>query len=267
MAKNRNPEHERNPFKVVLYILIVLLLTGCIGFLFYENRQRKAAYREEIEEMASGETEYVRTERMSETEKQTEKQTEKKQPDKKSAAETKMTKEETESESESETAESDTAQVAESESDTEVSSESETETELESESESESETETELESESESESEEAKPASSENLQSIKIVVLNASGREGAAAMWRDVLEKGGYKTISVGNYSHKEEGTTIYTKNTELGDDLRSIFPNSNVYEYGIDEVKSEIELPGTVENVDDADAYIVVGKNNTEIF
>ena len=195
MAKNRNPESERNPFKVVLYILIVLALIGCIGFLFYENRQRKAAYREEIEQMASGETEYVRAEHMSETEteKQTEKQTEKKQSGK-NMTDSPKGETETESESESETDKTDAAEST-------------------------------------------------------------------------VLEKGGYKTISVGSYSHKEEGTTIYTKNAELGDDLRSIFPNSNVYESGMDEVKSEIELPGTVENANNADAYIVVGKNNTEVF
>ena len=252
MAKNRNPESERNPFKVVLYILIVLALIGCIGFLFYENRQRKAAYREEIEQMASGETEYVRAERMSETEteKQTEKQTEKKQSGKKMADSSKG-ETETESESESETDQTDAAESTESESETELSAE----------------TETESESESESESEETKTALPKKLRSIKIVVLNASGKEGAASMWKEVLEKGGYKTISVGSYSHKEEGTTIYTKNAELGDDLRSIFPNSNVYESGMDEVKSEIELPGTVENANNADAYIVVGKNNTEVF
>lgn len=254
MAKNRNPESERNPFKVVLYILIVLALIGCIGFLFYENRQRKAAYREEIEQMASGETEYVRAERMSETEteKQTEKQTEKKQSGK-NMTDSPKGETETESESESETDKTDAAESTESESETELSAETESETETE--------------SESESESEETKTASSKNLRSIKIVVLNASGKEGAASMWKEVLEKGGYKTISVGSYSHKEEGTTIYTKNAELGDDLRSIFPNSNVYESGMDEVKSEIELPGTVENANNADAYIVVGKNNTEVF
>lgn len=252
MAKNRNPESERNPFKVVLYILIVLALIGCIGFLFYENRQRKAAYREEIEQMASGETEYVRAERMSETEteKQTEKQTEKKQSGK-NMADSSKGETETESESESETDQTDAAESTESESETELSAE----------------TETESESESESESEETKTALQKKLRSIKIVVLNASGKEGAASMWKEVLEKGGYKTISVGSYSHKEEGTTIYTKNAELGDDLRSIFPNSNVYESGMDEVKSEIELPGTVENANNADAYIVVGKNNTEVF
>ena len=246
MAKNRNPESERNPFKVVLYILIVLALIGCIGFLFYENRQRKAAYREEIEQMASGETEYVRAERMSETEteKQTEKQTEKKQSGK-NMADSSKGEIETESESESETDQTDAAESTESE----------------------SETETESESESESESEETKTALPQKLRSIKIVVLNASGKEGAASMWKEVLQKGGYKTISVGSYSHKEEGTTIYTKNAELGADLRSIFPNSNVYESGMDEVKSEIELPGTVENANNADAYIVVGKNNTEVF
>ena len=254
MAKNRNPESERNPFKVVLYILIVLALIGCIGFLFYENRQRKAAYREEIEQMASGETEYVRAERMSETEteKQTEKQTEKKQSGK-NMTDSPKGETETESESESETDKTDAAESTESESETELSAETESETETE--------------SESESESEETKTALSKNLRSIKIVVLNASGKEGAASMWKEVLEKGGYKTISVGSYSHKEEGTTIYTKNAELGDDLRSIFPNSNVYESGMDEVKSEIELPGTVENANNADAYIVVGKNNTEVF
>ena len=256
MAKNRNPESERNPFKVVLYILIVLALIGCIGFLFYENRQRKAAYREEIEQMASGETEYVRTERMSETEteKQTEKQTEKKQSGK-NMTDSPKGETETESESESETDKTDAAESTESESETELSAETE------------SETETESESESESESEETKTALPQKLRSIKIVVLNASGKEGAASMWKEVLKKGGYKTISVGSYSHKEEGTTIYTKNAELGEDLRSIFPNSNVYESGMDEVKSEIELPGTVENANNADAYIVVGKNNTEVF
>ena len=250
MAKNRNPESERNPFKVVLYILIVLALIGCIGFLFYENRQRKAAYREEIEQMASGETEYVRAERMSETEteKQTEKQTEKKQSGK-NMADSSKGETETESESESETDQTDAAESTESESETELSAETETE------------------SESESESEETKTALPQKLRSIKIVVLNASGKEGAASMWKEVLQKGGYKTISVGSYSHKEEGTTIYTKNAELGDDLRSIFPNSNVYESGMAEVKSEIELPGTVENANNADAYIVVGKNNTEVF
>ena len=242
MAKNRNPESERNPFKVVLYILIVLALIGCIGFLFYENRQRKAAYREEIEQMASGETEYVRAERMSETEteKQTEKQTEKKQSGK-NMADSSKGETETESESESETDQTDAAESTESESETELSAETESET--------------------------TKTALPQKLRSIKIVVLNASGKEGAASMWKEVLEKGGYKTISVGSYSHKEEGTTIYTKNAELGDDLRSIFPNSNVYESGMDEVKSEIELPGTVENANNADAYIVVGKNNTEVF
>lgn len=252
MAKNRNPESERNPFKVVLYILIVLALIGCIGFLFYENRQRKAAYHEEIEQMASGETEYVRAERMSETEteKQTEKQTEKKQSGK-NMVDSSKGEIETESESESETDQTDAAESTESESETELSAETESETET----------------ESESESEETKTALPQKLRSIKIVVLNASGKEGAASMWKEVLEKGGYKTISVGSYSHKEEGTTIYTKNAELGADLRSIFPNSNVYESGMDEVKSEIELPGTVENANNADAYIVVGKNNTEVF
>ena len=204
--------------------------------------------------MASGETEYVRAERMSETEteKQTEKQTEKKQSGK-NMADSSKGETETESESESETDQTDAAESTESESETELSAETESETETE--------------SESESESEETKTALPQKLRSIKIVVLNASGKEGAASMWKEVLEKGGYKTISVGSYSHKEEGTTIYTKNAELGDDLRSIFPNSNVYESGMDEVKSEIELPGTVENANNADAYIVVGKNNTEVF
>ena len=86
-------------------------------------------------------------------------------------------------------------------------------------------------------------------------------------MWKNELEKDGYKNISAGSYSHKEEGTTIYTKNAALGEDLKSIFPNSNVYEDGIAEVRAEIEFADTVKNALTADAYIVVGKNNTEIF
>ena len=261
MAKNRNPENERNPFKVVLYILIVLLLIGSIGFLYYQNKKRQAAYREEIEQMASGETEYVRAERLTETEteKQTEKQTEKKKTEK-NATGSKNTKADTAGETESETDKNDSAANMEPEKETELLPEAETEAETE------TETVSETESESETETEEVKTASSKSLQSIKIVVLNASGKEGAAAMWKDVLEKGGYKAISVGSYSHKEEGTTIYTENVELGEDLQSIFPNSNVYEDGINEVKSEIESSDTVENANSADAYVVVGKNNTEI-
>mgnify|MGYP004515529573 CR=1 FL=1 len=277
MANNRRHENERNPFKVVLYILIVLMLLGCIGFLYYRNKERQAAYREEIEEMASYETEYIRTERMTETEteKQTEKkQTEKKQAETKAAADAKNadadSEGESESESESKNISAGDQKDLEPESETEVLTESESETGSEAETESESETgsETETESESETESElKAGKSAQGRLSSIKIVVLNASGREGAAGMWKNELEKDGYKNISAGSYSHKEEGTTIYTKNAALGEDLKSIFPNSNVYEDGIAEVRAEIEFADTVKNALTADAYIVVGKNNTEIF
>lgn len=261
-----NKRNAGKIWKMLLYILIVILLIGCLGFLYGENRKRKAAYRDEVQEMAQNETEYVREERLEETEEQTEKQTEKK-----SVKPAVSTKKETEKKQEKEETESETEPAAEA-----VSEEQASESEMESEDESDPQTkmpeeaETESESESESESElESEDEDDGDLKekSMRIVLLNASGREGAAAMWKEELEDDGFQKLSIGSFSHKEEGTTIYTRDSAVGEALRKIFPNSNVNTSGMESVRAEIEDVSSVQYAKTAVAYVVIGKNNTEIF
>ncbi|MDO5541569.1 MAG: LytR C-terminal domain-containing protein [Eubacteriales bacterium] len=75
MAKRQFYGQERNPLKMVIYILIVLVMTGCIGYLVCSSRQRRLEYTERVREAAAGETEYVAEKRQSETETETESET------------------------------------------------------------------------------------------------------------------------------------------------------------------------------------------------
>lgn len=76
MAKKQNLNYERNPWKMVLYIILVLLLIGCLAFLVYRTRQQKQAYQDRVQQMKSQETEYVQDKEKNETETETEQTTE-----------------------------------------------------------------------------------------------------------------------------------------------------------------------------------------------
>lgn len=74
MARRNGYGEERNPLKVVLYIIAVLVMLGCIGYLIYSSRLGKQEYQENVRRAAAGETELVIEER--ETESETEQTTE-----------------------------------------------------------------------------------------------------------------------------------------------------------------------------------------------
>lgn len=71
MAKRQFYGQERNPLKMVLYILAVLVMAGCIGYLVYSSGQRSREYAERVQKAAAGETEYDVEEPQSETEAET----------------------------------------------------------------------------------------------------------------------------------------------------------------------------------------------------
>ena len=57
MAKKQNLNYERNPWKMVLYIVAVVALAACLVFLVYTRREQKKAYQEELLQLQSKETE------------------------------------------------------------------------------------------------------------------------------------------------------------------------------------------------------------------
>ena len=122
MAKKQNLNYERNPWKMVLYIVAVVALAACLVFLVYTRREQKKAYQEELLQLQSKETEYVRPIRETEMESESEtgdaKETEKPMTGKKTAEAILDTKEETTTEKAKET-------ETESETETETESESE----------------------------------------------------------------------------------------------------------------------------------------------
>ncbi|MDO5541622.1 MAG: LytR C-terminal domain-containing protein, partial [Eubacteriales bacterium] len=71
MAKRQFYGQEKNPLKMVLYIAIVLVMAGCIGYLVCSSRQRSQEYTEKVQRAVASETEYVVEERHSETETET----------------------------------------------------------------------------------------------------------------------------------------------------------------------------------------------------
>ena len=76
MAKKQKLNYERNPWKMVLYIILVLLLIGCLAFLVYRTRQQKQAYQDRVQQMKSQEMEYIQDKKENETETETEQTTE-----------------------------------------------------------------------------------------------------------------------------------------------------------------------------------------------
>lgn len=111
MAKRESYGPQRSPFKIFLYIVIIVLLLGGIAYLVKCTRVKQAAFQEQIRELGAQETEFVQKkqtvqeESETETKKSTEKataQTEKKETS--TEAETEKAAEGTsESETESET--------------------------------------------------------------------------------------------------------------------------------------------------------------------
>lgn len=74
MAKKQKLKYDNDPWKMVIYIIAVLVLIGCLAFIVYTRRQHQKSYQEELLKLQLQETEYVRPARETETE--TEQETE-----------------------------------------------------------------------------------------------------------------------------------------------------------------------------------------------
>ena len=226
MAKKHNLNYERNPWKMVLYIVAVVALAACLVFLVYTRREQKKAYQEELLQLQSKETEYVRplreTEMESESETEGKKETEKSMTGKKTAEAILDTKEETATEKTEET-------------------------------ETESETETETESELLSAAE----------QNAHVLLLNASGKAGVAGAWKQELTKDGYGHVSTASYTgSSKEQTRIYIKKSrrKLADHLKELFTNA---ELKFDTFTEGFEMSEGDEKPEDVDIYVLIGRED----
>lgn len=57
MARRNRIGKERNPFKMVLYIVAVICLLGCIWYFLYSSGEKKKVYQDEVKKAAAQETE------------------------------------------------------------------------------------------------------------------------------------------------------------------------------------------------------------------
>ncbi|MDY3249741.1 MAG: hypothetical protein SOX32_05260 [Candidatus Choladocola sp.] len=86
MRKKR--KSESNPFRMVLYTVVVLALVCCIGFQVYQSRQRHRAYQAIVQEAAATDGQYEIRKRVPQTETETDtEETEKTETEKKKTAE------------------------------------------------------------------------------------------------------------------------------------------------------------------------------------
>ena len=115
------------------------------------------------------------------------------------------------------------------------------------------------ESQSETESE-ASTASAADL-GRHILLLNGSGKDGMAAVWKTKLEKAGYTHVSVASFPGSSiEQTRIYVeKEEEAADSLKSLFT-------GVEVTTEPFTADITLEDGSapkDVDLYIIIGKND----
>ena len=224
MKKRESYGPQRSPFKIFLYIVVVVLLLGGIAYLVKDTRARRAVFQEQIQELGARETEFVQTKQSvreeSETETTKNKSTEKAaaQPDKK-----------------------ETSTEAETEKATEGTSESETD--------------------SEAGNETAK--NSADVQKQHILLLNGSGKDGMAGKWQEKLTKAGYTNVSVASFPGLAiEQTRIYVEKEEDEAKLTDLKAQFSGVEVTTDAFTAEITLEdGSTPK--DVDLYIIIGKND----
>lgn len=213
MAKRESYGPPHSPFKIVIYILVVIALVGGIGYLVKCTRARRADFQTQIQELGQNETEYVQVK-------------------------TAVTEEETEvkqTSSDSDTAKKQTA-TTEPSTATEQTTEGQTETES-----------------------ETVKASAADL-GRHILLLNGSGKDGMAAVWKTKLEKAGYTNVSVASFPGRSiDQTRIYVEKEEEADAVKDLFTSVEVT---TDPFTADITLEdGSAPK--DVEIYIIVGKND----
>ena len=239
MAGNRRRKQENSGMRKFLYVVVVLVLLGSMGYLFYYSRSQAKERQEYIQELESKEAA--------------------------TKSRVQFTKTESESESESETesqAQSETQIESDRESSSEVQSESQTEAISESElqSETQSSSQSELKAESQTEASELGP---------HIMLLNGTGKSGVAAYWKRLLNAKGVTEIVMADYKGTvEDKTVIYV--AEGGSSLegvRELFPDADYLTGSLRDADADVDTNVRVaagqKEYDSYDVWIVVGKDD----
>lgn len=239
MAGNRRRKQENSGMRKFLYVVVVLVLLGSMGYLFYYSRSQAKERQEYIQELESKEAA--------------------------TKSQVQFTKPESESESESETesqAQSGTQIESESESSSEVQSESQTEAISESElqSETQSSSQSELEAESQTEASELGP---------HIMLLNGTGKSGVAAYWKRLLNAKGVTEIVMADYKGTvEDKTVIYVAEGRSSlEGVRELFPDADYLTGSLRDADADVDINVRVaagqKEYDSYDVWIVVGKDD----
>ena len=229
MKKRESYGPQRSPFKIFLYIVVVVLLLGGIAYLVKDTRARRAVFQEQIQELGARETEFVQTKQSVTAETETEAE-------------------------ENKPAEKTTAVTAQTEKD-ETSADAVTEAETDGTSETETETETETGSET--------AGDSTAVKRQHILLLNGSGKDGMAAKWQKKLTKAGYTNVTVASFPGLAiEQTRIYVEKEEDEAKLTDLKAQFSGVEVTTDAFTADITLEdGSAPK--DVELYIIIGKND----
>ena len=229
MKKRESYGPQRSPFKIFLYIVVVVLLLGGIAYLVKDTRARRAVFQEQIQELGARETEFVQTKQSVTAETETEAK-ENKSTEKTSAVTAQTEKDETFAD-------------AVTEAETDGTSETETETETETGSET--------------------AGDSTAVKRQHILLLNGSGKDGMAAKWQEKLTKAGYTNVTVASFPGLAiEQTRIYVEKEEDEAKLTDLKAQFSGVEVTTDAFTADITLEdGSAPK--DVDLYIIIGKND----
>lgn len=106
------------------------------------------------------------------------------------------------------------------------------------------------------------PTPAESLYDSKILVLNGTGIQGAAAYWKSQLEEDGFTEVETASYTETiSSETMVYGEDKEILEYLTEFFPNADFTEGTITE---GIEYDTTEEDSQtDYDYYIVIGSTD----
>lgn len=224
MSKKSKSRKENNLFHKVTYMGTVLVLLACIVLLVLNSRRRRAHYEEQVAIAAANETEYIFTERDSETETES---------DSAGVADARNTLPVGLPMGAETNADGTPVEVETNEDGTPVIPESNTSLAL---------------------------TTEERL--LDIVVLNGTRRQGVAGYWRDELEKAGFLNVASASFSAEpQDATVIYAQNGANAGVLRATFPNA---QFTVGELPAGNIEPGEGESLpEQADVYIVLGRND----
>lgn len=244
----KNYYHERNPLKMVIYILVVLFFMACIGYLLIYSGKQKEEYKEEMERVSALETGTVTSEEQKEEE----------------TADTRgTTKEASMSETDGKAGNLTPTPVPEQQasptpiseqavSPTPVTEQSATPT---------------LSPEQEATATPAVEQAADTAELVKdmnILVLNGTKRPGVAGYWKTQLENVGYKNVVPATYTKTVgQETVIWASKVEYAKPFLELFPDAQIQ---VGSVQDGIELQAGVTMPENNDVFIIIGNKDVKM-